>query len=152
MEFSRSALSKVCVVAATIFLVCLATGCATYRPSKVGRGTTGESFSLKGTGGESGRGIVNIAFCWFEIPHEVEARIRENDSGHPFSIVSNAFDAALGAANGAVWGAERAIGGACELALSAFPPYDPIMKPGYPPYLNSGKVSEEELQEDCQTE
>jgi putative exosortase-associated protein (TIGR04073 family) len=119
-------------------------GCATYRPAQVGRQTSEETFSLKGTGHELGRGVTNIALCWLEVPHEIEARVRESDSGRPFGIVSNAFGAALGALNGAIWGVERAVGGAFEVVLSPFPPYDPIMKPAYPPYLNFQKKAPEE--------
>lgn len=133
-----------------ITMICLVvSGCATYRPAKIGSKGDNEPFSLKGTGCESGRGIVNIGFCWLEIPHEVEARIRKNDSGHPFSIIPNTFSAALGIVGGTVCSVERVFGGTFEIILSPFPPYSPIMNPAYPPYLNFGKDSE---QEECTSE
>ena len=128
-----------------ITMICLmVSGCATYRPARIGSKGDSEPFSLKGTGGEFGRGLMNISFCWLEIPHEVEARIRDDDSGHPFSIISNTFSAILGIVSGTVWSVERAVGGTFEIIFSPFPPYSPIMNPAYPPYLNFGKDSEQE--------
>lgn len=147
MRSARIDVGKLGVFVTAVCCVSLFIGCATYRPAQVGRGTAEENFCLKGTGHELGRGVTNIAFCWLEIPHEIEARVREGDSGRPFGVVSNAFDAALGAINGAIWGVERAVGGAFEVLLSPFPPYDPIMEPAYPPYLNFKKPSEEEPSE-----
>ena len=147
MRSARIDVVKVAVFVTAVCCVALFMGCATYRPAQVGRGTAEEPFCLKGTGHELGRGVTNIALCWLEIPHEIEARVREGHSGSPFGVVSNAFDAALGAINGTMWGAERAVGGAFEVLLSPFPPYNPIMEPAYPPYLNFKKASEEESPE-----
>ncbi len=143
MGIRRSETMRIGICLAAVGSLFIATGCAHYRPARVGAESTEHKVSLKGTGCELGRGIVNIAFCWLEIPHEIEARVRESKQGHPFSIVSNSFEAVLGAVNGVVWGAERAIGGAFELVLSPFPPYDPIMEPALPPYLNFVRSSKE---------
>jgi putative exosortase-associated protein (TIGR04073 family) len=124
---------------AAVCLLFASTGCGSYRPARVGRGGDQEAFSLKGTGCELGRGAANIAFCWLEVPHEIEARVREDRSGRPFSVISGVFSALLGTIDGTIWAAERAIGGAFEIVLSPFPPYEPIMEPAYPPYLNFGK-------------
>jgi len=143
---------RLTIFVTAVWFLSLCIGCATYRPAQVGRGTAEEPFCLKGTGHELGRGVTNIAFCWLEIPHEIEARVREGDSGYPFGVVSNAFDATIGALNGTIWGVERAVGGAFEVLLSPFPPYDPIMEPAYPPYLNFKKASEEESTEAIEKE
>ena len=36
----------------------------------------------------------------------------------------------------------RGLGGVCEVILSPFPPYCPLMTPAYPPYFESEKKSE----------
>ncbi len=125
--------------------------CAPYRPARVGSGDMTEPLSVKGTGHEFFRGVTNIAFCWLEIPHEIEAGVRESTStGSPFGIVSPAFAFVIGALNGTVWGVERAIGGAFEVVLSPFPPYGPIMRPAYPPYLNFKKEVVEQPEHEVQ--
>ena len=101
-----------------------------------------EKPSLKGTAREMGRGGVNMTLCWLELPHEIERSVRERDSIGPFGLVANAFRIAFGTVRGAVWSAERCAGGAVEIALSPFPPYEPIMDPAYPPYVKQEKKIE----------
>ena len=144
MRIRGIGLSKVAAFAVILGSLVLVTGCGTYRPAQVGGKRRQETLSIKGTGCELGRGITNIAFCWLEVPHEAEARIRENRSGRPFSVITNVFDGALGVINGTIWAVERAIGGTFEVVLSPFPPYDPIMEPAFPPYLDFGKTPKEE--------
>jgi len=128
-------------------MVFLVTGCSSYRPARVGREAQTERFSLAGTGSELGRGAANIAFCWLEIPHEIEANVRDERLGDPFGVVSAAFSAVIGAVNGAVWSVERAVGGAFEVVLSPFPPYGPLMEPAYPPYLNPAKTEDADVKD-----
>jgi hypothetical protein len=79
--------------------------------------------------------VTNVAFSWLEVPYEIETRVRNGHSGSPFDIVSHTFDVAFGAIGGTFSTAERAVGGAVEVGLSPFPPYDPLMSPALPPYL-----------------
>ena len=127
------------VVAMGLCLSLLGTGCATYGPAQVGRGAEPEPLSLKGTGRELGRGVTNIVFCWLEIPRDVEYRVRRKASGHPFGVVSGVFHGAVGTVIGSISALQRAVGGAFEVVLSPFPPYEPLMEPAYPPYLNFGQ-------------
>jgi len=116
-------------------LTVVAIGCIAANGS-YGRDNTGlAGFSLRGTCGEFGRGVTNVAFCWLEVPCEVETRVRGNSPGDPFSIVANVFDIAFGTIGGTFRTAGRAAGGAAEIGLSPFPPYDPLMDPAYPPYV-----------------
>jgi len=144
MRLKGIGMSRSAVLAAAMCLLLVAVGCGTHRPARVGRKAEPETFSIKGTGCELGRGVTNIALCWLEIPYEIEGRIRENRQDAPFSVVANVFDAALGTINGAVWGVERALGGAFEIVLSPFPPYGPLMEPAFPPYLNRGNEPEQQ--------
>lgn len=100
------------------------------------------STSFMGTGREFTRGIANMAFCWLELPHEIEGKIRDNNPDAPFGMITSSIAATLGAIKGTFWTTDRFVGGAVEIALSPFPPYEPIMHPGYPPYLNSRKNKE----------
>jgi putative exosortase-associated protein (TIGR04073 family) len=152
MKSRRTGLLQIAVVAAALFLVSLGVSCARYRPAHVGPGSAGETFSFKAAGNELGRGTVNVAFCWFEIPHEIKARVSKPNSGRPFCAVSNTFKIAFGALNGTVWAVERAAGGAVEVALSPFPPYNPLMKPAYPPYLNPSNCPKEQTPENIDSE
>jgi putative exosortase-associated protein (TIGR04073 family) len=152
MKSRITAVSQVAVIAAALFLLSLGAGCARYRPAHLESGSPTEMFSFKAAGSELGRGTVNIAFCWFEIPHEIKARVSKPNSGHPFCAVSNTFKIAFGALNGTIWAVERATGGAVEVALSLFPPYDPLMKPAYPPYLNHPNCLQAETPENVDTE
>jgi len=129
-------MKRALVLAMIAWLAVAALGCSSYRPARVGRKAQGDRFSLTGTACEFGRGAANVGFCWLEIPREIEAAVRENRPGHPFSAIEALFDTAIGAVDGTVWAFERAVGGAFEMVLSPFPPYDPLMEPAYPPYLN----------------
>jgi len=122
-----------------IFLIVfsLGLGCATYRPAKsCGKEEEDNRLSLAGTKGEFLRGVTNVACCWMEIPYEVEASLRETKTKSPFGLFSHSFAAAFATVRGSLWTVERATGGIVEMGISPFPPYDPIMKPAYPPYLN----------------
>ena len=93
--------------------------------------------SLKGTAMEFSRGVVNVAFCWLEIPHEIEHRVREDRSDGLFDFVSSAFNVASGAVCGTLKAAGRGCNGCVEMLLSPFPPYGPLTEPALPPYLRS---------------
>jgi putative exosortase-associated protein (TIGR04073 family) len=129
---------------AAIYTSFMGTGCAHYRLKDK---EVDESFSFKGTGRELSRGVTNMAFCWLELPHEIECKIRDNNPDAPFGMISSSIAAALGAIKGTLWTVDRFVGGAVEIAFSPFPPYDPIMHPGYPPYLNFKKRKQSEDQE-----
>ncbi len=60
------------------------TGCITSHARR-----EDQDVSLKGTGREFARGAANVAFCWLELPSEIEARIRDDSPGDPFSIIRN---------------------------------------------------------------
>jgi putative exosortase-associated protein (TIGR04073 family) len=110
------------------------TGCITSHARR-----EDQDVSLKGTGREFARGAANVAFCWLELPSEIEARIRDDSPGDPFSIVRNVFDVTFGVVCGTIRTVERAVGGVVEIGLSPFPPYEPLMDPAYPPYLKAAK-------------
>lgn len=116
--------------------------CLFSRCCNMDRKTT-ETFSLRGTANESGTGIVNIAFCWLEIPCEIKGRLRDNKWNRIWCIIPNSFDILFGTTRGASRGIMRGIGGVCEVILSPFPPYCPLMTPAYPPYFESEKNAEE---------
>jgi hypothetical protein len=46
---------------------------------------------------------------------------------------------------------ERAVGGVVEVGLSPFPPYDPLMEPAFPPYLNSTGRKGDGKEKECET-
>ena len=102
-----------------------------------------ETFSLRGTANESGTGMVNIVFCWLEIPCEIKGRLRDNKWNRIWCIIPNSFDILFGTTRGASRGIMRGLGGVCEVILSPFPPYCPLMTPAYPPYFESEKNTEE---------
>jgi len=135
------------VLALTLSALFTATGCFVINSSHAGERWAGANPSLKGTACELARGATNVAFCWLEVPREVEARIRDGHVGSPFSIISNTFDVAFGTLDGAFKTAGRAAGGAVEVGLSPFPPYDPLMDPPYPPYLKFAEASEDSERE-----
>jgi len=70
-----------------------------------------ETFSLRGTANESGIGMVNIAFCWLEIPCEIKGRLRDNKWNRIWCIIPNSFDILFGTTRGA----SRGISGHSEL-------------------------------------
>jgi putative exosortase-associated protein (TIGR04073 family) len=124
------------ISAATIWIAVMGTGCA--HCGFIEEEEEG-NFSLKGSAGEFSRGAVNVALCWLEIPHKVEAKIRKVEPKGPFGILSSGFAIIGGTIKGSLWGVKRLAGGSVEIAFSPFPPYEPMMHPGYPPYLNPGK-------------
>ena len=112
-----------------------------------------ETFSLRGTANESGIGIINIAFCWLEIPCEIKGRLRDNKWNRIWCIIPNSFDILFGTTRGASRGIMRGLGGVCEVILSPFPPYCPLMTPAYPPYFESEKkLEEKENDSECTKE
>ena len=131
-------------LAVIVGVVLLASGCSTAarRPE-----TPEYGFSLKGTGRQVGRGLTNVALCWLEVPYHVEKQVGESPMGHPFDVIGSTLSGALGVVNGAIWGVGRGLGGVIEVVLSPFPPYEPLMKPAYPPYVGRAKESKPEAGE-----
>ena len=148
MKKAKDFLSTYIFLTVLLSIIVFAAGCATYRPAKSEKSTSTQCLSLKGAGTEFGRGFSNVSLCWLEVPHEIEARIREGKTGHPFGIIRNSFKVAIATLHGSIWAAQRASGGAVEIALSPFPPHEPIMEPAFPPYLNFGKEIEKEPKQD----
>lgn len=136
------ALRKNTLVRAALFVglaagTAMMMGCTLWRSMDGAERVPNEPFSLKGAGVQLGRGTVNMGMCWLEIPYNMEKEVRKADD--------NALSFALAGASGAVFGvvqsANRIVGGAFEILFSPFPPYGPIMCPGWPPYLGP-KASE----------
>ncbi len=136
-----------------IFCACLmflGTGCVTINlPHRCGESDVPEGFSPKGTACEAGRGVTNVAFCWLELPAAVEGKIRRGSPGHPFGIISTSFDVVFGTVCGTVRTVQRGVGGVFEVGLSPFPPYEPLMDPAFPPYLNLQRAP---AKEECRCE
>lgn len=104
-----------------------------------------EQLSLKGSAAEFGRGVTNVAFCWLELPYELEEGVRGNSEPGLGGILGTAWGLATGAIQGVLGTAGRAVGGVLEIALSPFPPHGPLMNPSRPPYLNfKRKASKQE--------
>ena len=135
---------KTGLVAGIVSVVILVSGCSmnTRRPE-----TPEERFSLKGTGRQLGRGLTNVGLCWLEVPYQVERQVGETPIDHPFDVIGCGLSGAVGVVNGAIWGVGRGLGGVIEVVLSPFPPYEPIMKPAYPPYIGRAKESKPEAGE-----
>ncbi len=95
-----------------------------------------EALSFKGSATEFGRGVTNVAFCWLEIPYELESGIREASEPGIGGIIHTAWEIVEGSVKGAIGTVGRAGGGVLEIAFSPFPPYGPLMRPSLPPYLN----------------
>lgn len=153
MRSVRSDLLKagICVVVSGALL--FSTGCGSTRPARVGSERPKEKASLSGTAREGGRGVVNVAFCWLAIPYEVEHEIRSNDSSGPFSVISKSFSAGKGIFNGTWMALERAMGGSFEVLFCLTPPYDPMMEPSLPPYLDfEGTEADSEKPEGTEAE
>ena len=98
-----------------------------------------QDVSLKGTGREFARGAAIVAFCWLELPSEIEARIRDYGPGDPFGILPTVLGITFGTVSGSFRAVERAVGGMVEIGLSPFTPYGPLMEPAFPPYLPAAK-------------
>lgn len=105
-------------------------------------------FSAKNMAISMGRGGTNIAFGWLEVPCTIKSRIKSGKSEGPFGIISNTFAATFGAVKGAIWASKRLVGGAVEMVLSPFPPYEPLLHPPYPPCLEP-KTNEPEKSRPC---
>jgi len=129
------------VLAVSACLLLLGAGCITIGSSHE---DVPQGFSPKGTVCEAGRGATNVAFCWLEVPAAVEGRIRRGGPGHPFGIISTTFDVVFGTICGTVRTVKRGVGGVVEVGLSPFPPYEPLMDPAFPPYLNFRKAPDKE--------
>jgi putative exosortase-associated protein (TIGR04073 family) len=127
----RSRGSMLCVC-----LMLLGAGCVTIDLSRGSSEDDPQGLSPNGTVCEAGRGATNVAFCWLELPAAVEGRIRRGGPGHPFGIISGTFHALCGTVCGTVRTVQRGVGGVVEVGLSPFPPYEPLMDPAFPPYLN----------------
>jgi len=137
-------------------LMLLETGCVTIDLSRGCSEDDPQGLSPKGTVYEAGRGVTNVAFCWLELPAAVEGRIRRGGPGHPFGIISTTFDVVFGTVCGTVRTVQRGVGGVVEVGLSPFPPYEPLMDPAFPPYLNRQRAPAKEecrcKEEPCEDE
>lgn len=138
----KTAWSRPALLALMFSVLFTATGCVVIDSSHATDKPVDHKPSLGGSGREFGRGATNVAFCWLEIPSEVESEIRDSDVGSPFSIIGNTFDVAFGAIDGTLSAVGRGAGGVVEIGLSPFPPYDPLMDPALPPYMKFAEASE----------
>ncbi len=135
--------AKRCVwIAVLVCTMAVTAGCRAYDPAAEGGDPGG--FSVVGTGHEMGRGVVNVAFSWLEIPYQVESHVRKVSWSSPFGVIAAVFETTFGVIDGAFTTVGRATGGLFEILMSPFPPYDPMMDPPFPPYLNA---SPEEVEE-----
>ena len=151
MRIAGNVVQKHALIVLSACLLLLATGCITIGSSHECREHGHESVSLAGTGREFGRGVTNVAFCWLELPCSVEHGIRRHSSDGPFGIIGSTFGAVFGTIGGTIHTVKRGVGGTVEVALSPFPPYDPLMRPAYPPYLGFTKAPDRE-KPCCKTE
>ena len=103
------------------------TGCTLWKSMDGAERVPEESFSLKGAGVQLSRGTVNMGMCWLEIPYNMEKEVQKADD----NALSFALAGASGAVFGTVQGANRIVGGVFEILFSPFPPYGPIMCPGW---------------------
>jgi len=134
----------VIVVGVLVSVPVLLTGCAS---SKSRSHHAKEPLSLRGTGRECGRGVVNVAFCWLEIPDDIEHQVRSNYDPSLGGVVGTSVDIVEGAVSGTFGTVERAMTGVFEIVLCPFPPYGPMAKPGLPPYLQRvTEISPEEVE------
>lgn len=124
-------------------LLLIMSGC-TFGGSRV-ESSRWETISFKKMGEDAGRGIVNVSFCWMEVPHKVKERVKKEPVHGPFNVVGGTLRGAFGALSGSIYGARRGVGGVFEFALSPFPPYGPLMYPAYPPYLAGEKGEKEKI-------
>ena len=92
--------------------------------------------SVKGSASEFGRGVTNVALCWLELPYELENGIRDGSKPGIGGLFHTAWNIVGGTVKGTLGTAGRAVGGVLEVAFSPFPPYNPLMQPAFPPYLN----------------
>jgi hypothetical protein len=115
-------------------LVLWAGGCAVCCPGAEEQETPRRA-SLRGTGRETGRGLLNVGFCWLEIPAGAEEGVRKEKIEGGLDIVGAFLRGTWGLLGGTVDGLGRGIGGIFEVLLSPFPPYDPIQNPPCPPYF-----------------
>lgn len=136
MKIGGKALQRSGVLVLSVCLMLLLSGCVTIDLSRGSREDGPQGLSPKGTVCMAGRGVTNVAFCWLELPSAVEDRIRRGGPGHPFGIISTTFDVLFGTVCGTVRTVQRGVGGVVEVGLSPFPPYEPLMDPAFPPYLN----------------
>jgi putative exosortase-associated protein (TIGR04073 family) len=150
MRMSRNLVQKNALIMVCACALLMGTGCITICSSRECREEAQESVSLKGTGREFGRGVTNVAFCWLELPCSVEHGIRRHSRDGPFGIIGSTFGAVFGTVGGTIHTVKRGVGGAVEVALSPFPPYDPLMRPAFPPYLHVAKAPDTE--EPCEDE
>jgi len=93
------------------------------------------SFSGKNMATSMGRGGANIALCWLEVPCTIKSKMQSRKTGEPFGIIPNTFAVTFGAVKGSIRTAKRLVGGTVEVALSPFPPYEPLLHPPFPPYI-----------------
>ena len=135
MRIGGNAVRKNVMMVLSACVLLTVTGCITIGSSHECTEHARESVSLKGTASELGRGVTNVAFCWLELPSAVEHGIRRHNPDNPFGIIGSTFGAVFGTIGGTIHTVKRGVGGAVEVALSPFPPYDPLMHPALPPYL-----------------
>lgn len=100
--------------------------------------SAGHPFSCKGYLRQVGRGLVNVACCWTEIPYEIKRRLDAKDNLEMLGVFTNTYNVVAGTAAGAFHTVTRCVGGIYEVTFAPFPPYDPLMCPAYPPYMFCG--------------
>ena len=151
MKIGGKAGQRCGVLVLSVCLMILLSGCVTIDLSRGCREDGHQGLSPKGTACMAGRGVTNVAFCWLELPSAVEDRIRRGGPGHPFGIISTTFDVLFGTVCGTVRTVQRGVGGVVEVGLSPFPPYEPLMDPAFPPYLNFQRAPAKE-ERSCEDE
>jgi putative exosortase-associated protein (TIGR04073 family) len=144
MRIGTTTVHRISVLAVSVCLLLLGAGCLTIDLSHGYSEDAPRRVSPRGTVHEAGRGVTNVAFCWLELPAAVEDRVRRGGPGHPFGIISTTFDVVFGTICGTVRTVQRGVGGVVEVGLSPFPPYEPLMDPAFPPYLNFRKAPDKE--------
>ena len=128
-----------CVIAkrmsgiAVLVALCATMGCSPFHALKFAEQDRDEPASFSGAAKEFGRGVSNVAGCWMEIPYSTERRIRQKAAGREnFSIIGVTLDTAIGATDGVLRTAQRAVAGVIEIVLSPFPPHGPLVEPATP--------------------
>ncbi len=147
---SRRRLS--CTLFIALCLFSTASGCIIIGGGPELEEAEGQEVSFRGTVTQFERGVANIAFSWLEIPKGIASNLKGDRFSSAFSVISYGVDTVGGAAGSAFDVLKRATGGAVEILISPFPPYDPIMTPPYPPYMVTRKKLEEEIEEEHEDE
>lgn len=135
---SKSAKSQCLVMLLMLAVLSLSTSAmATVLrdPNPDNKQSAGAPFSFKSFGKQFTRGLMNVGFCWLEVPYQIKARLTDPDLNQPDAILTQVYNVICGTCEGTVETVERFTGGIVEVAFSPFPSYEPLMNPPYPPYL-----------------